>query len=152
MRRHLISALLTAAAASWFSAPAAAQALGTFTWRMSPFCNVLALTVTQEGAGFRFVGYDDDCGASRRGPVSGSAVLNPDGTVSLGVLILSPTAPSIVTASIDPSTLGGSWNDLDGNSGSLIFGVSGPQPGPRRPPPSPDTGTNAPTARKRRMQ
>lgn len=124
---------VAAIAGLWSAAPVAAQPLGTFTWRMSPYCNVLVVTVTLDGAGYRLTGYDDECDAARRAPLTGGAVFNPDGSAGFGAMILSATSPTIMTALLNVTTLSGSWTDLDGHSGTLVFGVTGPQPGPRRP-------------------
>ncbi|MCC6987481.1 MAG: hypothetical protein IT181_00690, partial [Acidobacteria bacterium] len=64
--------------------PAAAQQLGTFTWAVQPYCNVVTLTITQVGATYRLEGSDDQCGAATRASVIGTAFANPDGSVGLG--------------------------------------------------------------------
>src|SRR5262245_16165508 len=76
-------ALMTAATAS-------AQVLGTFRWQLAPFCNVVTLTVVQNGPAFSLHGTDDQCGAPRFAAVSGSAHLNPDGTAGLAFTVMRP--------------------------------------------------------------
>ena len=44
---------------------AQAQPLGTFTWQLQPFCNVVTVNLTQQGAVYTMDGFDDQC---RRGP------------------------------------------------------------------------------------
>jgi hypothetical protein len=50
---------------------AEAQPLSTFRWQLQPYCNVVTVNVTQQGAVYTMDGYDDQCGAARRS--SGSA-------------------------------------------------------------------------------
>ena len=57
-----------------FPAIADAQPLGTFFWRMEPYCNVLTLEVVREGQTFRVQGTDDWCNAGPL-PVRGTAVV-----------------------------------------------------------------------------
>jgi hypothetical protein len=38
-----------------------AQPLGTFYWRLAPYCNTPVLTVIQEGTAYRLQGYEDQC-------------------------------------------------------------------------------------------
>jgi hypothetical protein len=39
-----------------------AQPIGTFRWQMQPYCNVVALNVTQIGGVYTLDGFDDQCG------------------------------------------------------------------------------------------
>ena len=48
--------------ASW----AEAQSLGTFQWQLQPYCNLVTVTVTQNGGLYTLDGYDDQCGAPTR--------------------------------------------------------------------------------------
>jgi hypothetical protein len=114
---------------------ASAQPIGTFTWQLQPFCNLLKLNVTQSGSVYTLDGYDDQCGAARRAPAVGLATLNPDGTVGIGLTIVTtPGGTAVhVDGAIGISTLGGTWDDSLGNSGSFVFtpgaGVGGsPRP------------------------
>jgi hypothetical protein len=85
-----IRRLATAIAALWLTTGVAgAQNLGTFKWQTLPFCNVLTLTVIQQGAGFQIVGSDDLCGGGPA-PVNGTAVLAAGG-VNFGVEVVLPS-------------------------------------------------------------
>ena len=101
----------------------AAQSLGTFRWQLQPFCNAITVNVTQSGAVYTLDGYDDQCGAPTRAPLVGLATPNPDGTIGLGLqLVTTPSAtPVAVRASISLAALGGAWSDSAGNSGTMVF-------------------------------
>lgn len=105
--------------------PAAArgQTLGTFRWQMQPFCNVVALTITQVGSTYRLEGVDEQCNAATRASVIGMAFPNPDGSIGLGFMVV-PTpggTPLAVDATIALSGLSGSWRDSAGRSGAFTF-------------------------------
>jgi len=143
MTIRFLSALLIATLAPRV---ASAQSLGTLRWQQQPYCNVLALSVTQSGGVYELEGTDDQCGAGRAASASGTAFLNPDGSIGFGIAIV--TTPGGVAvhleASISLSTLGGTWRDSLGGTGALVFtpgpGVGGaPRPipsavGPPGPP------------------
>ncbi len=115
--------------------PIAAQPvpMGVFTWQLAPFCNVVSLTTAQTGAVYTFDGTDNQCGASTMAPVRGLAVLNPNGTVGIGLTIVtSPGAlPVHVQGTIDLATFGGPWTDDHGNSGTFVFAPATPSGSPR---------------------
>jgi hypothetical protein len=67
-----------------------AQVLGTFSWQLAPYCNVLTMTVEQRGATYRLDGTDDLCGAQVHAAASGTAHLNPNSTVSVAVTVTRP--------------------------------------------------------------
>ena len=50
-----------------------ADVLGTFSWQFAPFCNVVTVTIVQDGDGLSLSGSDDNCGAAKRSPAFGSA-------------------------------------------------------------------------------
>jgi hypothetical protein len=115
--------------------PATAQPLGTFRWQLQPYCNVATLAVTQSGAHYTLDGSDDQCGAAQLAGVIGTAFLNPDGSIGIGLTtVLTPGgAPVHVNARITLSSLSGDWQDSAGNSGAFVFtpgpGVGGaPRP------------------------
>ena len=112
----LLVLLCTASAAS-------AQTIGTFSWQFQPFCNVVTVTVVQQGAAYTLDGFDDQCGAAQRASVVGNGHLNPDGTIGFGFhIVQAPTAASVtVEARINLGTLNGTWSDTDGNQGTLAF-------------------------------
>lgn len=55
------------AAATILATAASAQPLGTFTWQLQPFCNVVTLQVTQQGALYTAEGFDEISAAPRSG-------------------------------------------------------------------------------------
>lgn len=134
-RRTLGGALLCAVAAH---APAAAQSLGTFSWQLQPYCNVITVSVAQQGAGYTVDGYDDQCGAPQRAPLVGLATPNPDGTIGLGLHVVTmPSGRGLdIAARITLATLGGPWSDSAGNAGTFAFGAAtggSPRPLPTIP-------------------
>lgn len=114
---------------------ALAQTLGTFKWQLEPFCNVVTVTITQHGGVFALTGTDDQCGASRTAATTGTAFLNPDGTVGFGFSVVpSPSGVAVtVDASIDQASLSGAWRDSSGNSGTFRFAPGGASGGSPRP-------------------
>ncbi len=54
-------------------ASASAQTLGTFRWQLQPFCNVLTVTVVQQGGHYQLYGTDDLCGAPQASPRGASS-------------------------------------------------------------------------------
>jgi len=136
-RSHRRLGLAFALAAATTAAPASAQSLGTFHWQLAPYCNVVTVQVTQVGSTYTLDGYDTQCGGSTRAPATGMAVLNPSGTVELGLAIVtSPAAtPVHVSSTIDLASLGGNWRDSLGHSGTLVFTPSGVGTGSPRPSP-----------------
>ncbi len=115
-------------------ADAGAQPLGSFSWQLAPYCNLITVSVTQDGSIYTLVGYDNQCGAAARGAVSGTAFVNPDGTIGIGLTTV--TVPGGIAvhleAAIDTISLGGAWRDSHGNSGTLIFSPASTA-GPPRP-------------------
>ncbi len=115
----------------------AAQPLGSFTWQMQPFCNVVTATLTRVGTTYTVDGYDDQCGASRRAGVVGIAVTNPDGTIGIDfTVVTTPGGKGVhVTAAVNPASGNGLWADSVGNSGALVFGspAGAAQGAPARP-------------------
>ncbi|MCC6992512.1 MAG: hypothetical protein IT181_26145, partial [Acidobacteria bacterium] len=136
----LMTVAVLAAGPEW----AAAQSLGTFRWQLQPFCNVVTVNVTQSGAVYTLDGYDDQCGAPTRAPLVGLATPNPDGSIGLGLHIV--TVPGGRAVSVDVrislATLGGNWTDSAGNSGTAVF--NGTAAGQRRPTPTIPAGAIAP--------
>lgn len=113
-----------------------AQSLGVFRWRLDPFCNVVTLTITQDGGVFTLDGYDDQCSFPQRAPISGTATLNPDGTVGFGfTIVTAPGGKAVhVDARVSMASLSGPWTDDAGNAGTFTFGA-GPASGTARPSP-----------------
>src|SRR5262245_7908351 len=93
------------------ASPSGAQTLGTFSWQVEPYCNVVTFTVTADGPSFRLVGYDNDCGAGRI-PASGVATPNADGSVTLTFSLISDAGrTSHTTARLLPPAYSGAWSD-----------------------------------------
>jgi hypothetical protein len=117
---------------------ASAQPLGSFRWQLQPYCNTLTLAVTQTGGIFTLDGVDDLCGDTAKAAAVGIASPRPDGTVGLGLTLVlaSGATPLHLTATIDMSSISGSWQDSAGNSGALIFN---PAISPGSPRPLPKT-------------
>jgi hypothetical protein len=127
--RSVVTSLLLAFA----SVPASAQTLGTFSWQLQPFCNVISVSVTGIAGVYTLEGTDDQCGGGTRAPLTGVATPNPDGTLGFGLhLVTSPGGHGVqVEARISLATLSGQWSDSDGNSGTFAFGQrTGGQPRP----------------------
>lgn len=114
------------------------QTIGTFRWQLAPFCNIVALAVTQNVGVFEIDGTDDQCGASgTHASAIGTAFFNPDGTVGMGLNIISTGGiPVHVDATIVVSSLGGSWRDSAGNTGSFVFTPGAGTGGSPRPTPA----------------
>lgn len=115
-----------------WSAPALAQPLGLFTWQMAPYCNRITVTVTQNGSLFTLDGVDDQCGATTRASVVGTAFTNPDGTIGLGMsIVMTGGSPTHLDATVTLATLNGTWRDSAGGTGTFVF--NGPGGGSARP-------------------
>lgn len=116
--------------------PVSAQSLGAFRWQLQPYCNVLTLDVTQRGAIYILDGFDDQCGVGDRASATGTATLNADGSVMIGLtLVASPGAsPAHMSIRLNPATLSGGWTDSAGLSGPFVFGPPMSPAGPPRPP------------------
>ena len=123
------------------SRSASAQTIGTFRWQLQPFCNAVTVTVVQNGGVYTLDGFDDQCGAGQRAPLVGVATPNPDGTIGLGLQIVTvPGGKHVgVDARIDLGSLGGPWSDSAGNSGTFAF--NGQAAGSPRPAPAVVTPT-----------
>lgn len=114
--------------------PAAAQVVGTYRWQLLPYCNVLSLTITQQGAHYLLDGIDDQCGAGAAA-ARGLAFLNPTGAVGFGITIVTTPGglPVHVDATVSVASLGGAWRDSNGRTGAFLFLVGAPAAGPPRP-------------------
>ncbi|MCC7126393.1 MAG: tail fiber domain-containing protein [Acidobacteria bacterium] len=135
MRRLAGTVCMTVALTCVVAPAASAQSLGTFSWQLAPFCNVITVQVTQQGSTYTLDGYDTQCGAATRATATGMAVLNPSGSVQIGVAIVtSPgAAPVHVDATIDFASLGGPWTDSLGHTGSFVYTPGGVGTGSPRP-------------------
>lgn len=115
---------------------AGAQSLGTFRWQLRPYCDVITVTVTQVGAIYRLEGTTDFCGAAQAGSVVGTAHPNPNGTIGIGLNVL--TAPrgtaAPLSAEITLPSASGTWSD-GGASGTFVLTPGVGTGGPPRPAP-----------------
>jgi len=125
------------------SLSAYAQSLGTFRWQLQPFCNVVAVNVTQQGAIYVLDGTDDRCGnGNQPGSAVGIAYLSPAGLLGFGITTVLPGgAPVHTEATLSLSSLGGTWRDSAGNSGAFVFNGALPGATPR---PIPSGGSAQP--------
>lgn len=144
------SVVLGAAAALLLTTSAAsAQSLGTFSFALAPYCNNAVMVVTQEGSTYRLAGWDDNCGAVQRFPITGTIAFNLDGTLNISFTTIRTNGIAVDT-SIRNFNLGGftgAWTDSAGNSGtSGIQGLSAPaQTATPRPGPSSTVPSNSVT-------
>jgi hypothetical protein len=115
---------------------ASAQTIGTFRWQLRPYCNVITVTITQVGSLYRVEGRDDRCGAAQAGSVIGTAFVNPDGSVGLGLNVVSvPNGqPQPVAAAISLASLTGNWSG-GGTGGEFVFTPGAGNGGSLRPDP-----------------
>ena len=133
--RHLVVCGVALAAAP-LAGPAAAQNLGTYRWQLQPYCNIVNLSVTQNGAIYTLDGYDDQCsGAAGRAGTTGIAFMNPSGTIGFGLSAVSApgAAPVHIDATISITTLSGTWRDSAGNNGTFTFTPGAGSGGSPRP-------------------
>ncbi len=128
----LVSSLLVGTAAQ-----ATAQSLGTFRWQQQPYCNVLTLNVVQSGAIYQLDGFDDQCGAPTRASVVGIASPNPDGSVGMGLtLVTTPGGtPLHIDVALSLATISGTWRDSAGATGPFVFTPGAGAGGSARPTP-----------------
>lgn len=133
MKRSLHSAAMALLLCGVLTTVASAQNIGTFTWQLSPYCNVLALTVIQQGGTYLLTGTDDGCGTTPRSPVTGTAFFNADGVVAMGLTAVLPAGGARnYAATISATTFEGTWSDGD-DSGTLTFAPTLPASGSPRP-------------------
>ena len=139
--RHVGSILLAVAALHLGHArTATAQPLGTFRWQLQPFCNVVTLAVTQNGAVYRLEGTDNQCGAGAdAAAVNGTAFPNADGTIGFGLNIVTAPGgrPIHVDAEMGLGTFSGTWRDSTGATGTFAFTPGAGTGGAARPLPQP---------------
>src|SRR5262245_7645952 len=147
MYRRLAGVIVMAALAALTAPRLGAQALGTFSWQLQPYCNVVMLNVHQEGALYRLQGIDDQCGAGPHASVTGLAFPNPDGSIGFGLTIVTvPGGRSLhVDATITLDTLGGTWRDSEKQTGAFVYTPGPGAGGSPRPTPSATAGPPGPT-------
>ncbi len=115
-----------------------AQPLGTFRFQLQPYCNVVVLTITQDGGVYTLDGYDEQCGAPTRASAVGLAFPNPDGSIGLGfTMVTTPGGVALhVDAAIAAATGNGTWRDSGGNSGAIVLITGAGTGGSPRPVPA----------------
>ncbi len=140
MSRHGWTCTLAMALVVMGVFPAGAQTIGTFRWQQQPYCNVITVTVVQTGAIYQLDGFDDQCGAATRAAVTGLAFANPNGTIGMGLTIVTAPGgmPLHVDASFGLATLSGTWRDSRFNTGAWTFTPGAAAAGIARPTAVPD--------------
>lgn len=115
-----------------------AQSLGVFRWQLQPYCNVVTVTVVQNGAQYHLDGTDDQCGAAQRASLVGMAFPNPDGSIGFGFTVVTAPGgtPIHVDARVSLASVGGPWRDSAGNSGTLVLTPGAGNGGAPRPVPA----------------
>lgn len=131
--RSLVGPALVIGAVCMGASDVQAQVLGTFRWRMEPYCNVVTLTAVQQGPIVQVTGFDDNCGLGGKDPVTGGVFL--DGGAAVGNLTIVDGNGGTSTArfSISLASLSGSWVDNARHQGNFIFSPAA-APGSPRPP------------------
>lgn len=138
MKRLLFPLVLVATLIA--ATPVSAQTIGTFQWRVAPFCSVINITVTQVGSTYTLAGFEEQCGGNPRLPVYGSAVVQPSGQIWLGFTTVFDFGNGLHTNATIASNLSGTWRDNANQNGTFDFNPGpGPFPGgPRITPLEPD--------------
>ena len=129
------SLLLGACLSLWATAPAHAQNLGTFRWQLQPYCNVVTMHIVGVAGVYTLEGYDDQCGAPTRAPLTGVATPNPDGTIGFGLnVVTTPGGRGVqIDARILLPAMNGPWTDSQGNTGTFVLTPAGGTGGSPRP-------------------
>lgn len=131
--RPLRAFVLSTLAFALLSTSAGAQVVGTFKWQTQPYCNVVTLTLVQQGGMYQLTGVDDLCGGGAA-PVTGTAVVT--GGVAMGFAVALPSGRAAhLTATLTLPSASGSWTDADGNSGTFLL-TNGGGAGSTRPAPA----------------
>lgn len=119
------------------TAAAHAQSIGTFTWQQQPYCNLLVVNIVQQGGVYQVDGYDNQCGATTRAAVTGMAFPNPDGTIGMGLTIVTAAtaAPLHLSVALTLPSASGTWKDSTGQTGAFTFTTSTSGTGSARPTP-----------------
>lgn len=140
MARWIWTGVLVTAIAMTGVTLAGAQTIGTFRWQQQPYCNVITVTVVQTGAIYQLDGFDDQCGAATRAAVTGLAFANPNGTIGMGLTIVTSPGgmPLHVDASFGLVTLSGTWRDSRFGTGAWTFTPGAAPAGIARPAAQPE--------------
>lgn len=123
-------ALLTVCASS-----VQAQVIGTFKWQTLTYCNVVTLTIVQQGGMYQLTG-QDDLRVAGVAPATGTAVV-AGGGVALGFTVVLPSgAAAHITSAVNAATGNGTWTDADGNGGVFLLAAGPASGGSARPAPA----------------
>lgn len=115
---------------------ASGQPLGAYRWQIQPYCNVLTLSVVQQGGLYLLNGTDDECGAPEQASVTGLAFQNPSGSIGLGLTVVATGGASVnLSATLSLATLNGSWRDSGGRTGTFVLTPGAVTGGVARQPP-----------------
>lgn len=133
---RIVRALLATLVIAALPGVSTAQTLGTYKWQLQPYCNIVSVTVTQVGGVYRVEGTDDRCGASQAASVIGTAFMNADGSIGMGLNIVAvPNGqPQPLSAVLSLTTLSGTWSDA-GSNGSFVFTMAAAMAATRGPSP-----------------
>jgi hypothetical protein len=105
----LLAGLFTAAMAT-------AQPVGTFKWQQMPYCNLVTVSVVQNGGAYTLDGTDDGCGV-RPFAVSGIGYPRASGAIGLGLVIVTAGgAPLHLDVTLPAGSVNGSWSDSTGQT------------------------------------
>ncbi len=112
----ILTALVLAAPAS-----AQAQVVGTFYWQLGagtagPTGSVLNITITQKGSLYILEGFEAQCGGNASLPVTGSAVVQANGTIMFGLTSINELGRGLHTRAYVSATnnFNGTWADNTG--------------------------------------
>ena len=132
-----VAALVAAGVLTTGPSVFAQQQSATYRWQTHPYCNVLIINVAERAGIYGLDGKDDRCGAADGAASAvGTAFVNPDGSVGLGLTLVFPGAtPVFLDATIDVSSLSGTWRDSTGHAGDLVFTPGPAIASPPRPVP-----------------
>ncbi|MEZ5289549.1 MAG: tail fiber domain-containing protein [Vicinamibacterales bacterium] len=109
----IVASLLCTAAA------AKAQPPGTYDWQLQPYCNRIFVTLTKVGGVVTVEGFDDQCGAGDRLPITGASAQTLF-TYQMGLhTVPAAGVPVQITADLDFG-LNGTWRDSQGRTGTLV--------------------------------
>lgn len=138
----MIRVMVRAVVGAWLAVAAVpqlvmAQPVGTFRWQQQPYCNVLTVSVVQNGGVYTLDGTDDGCG-TRSAAVSGVAFPRSDGSIGLGLVVVTAGgAPLHVDVVLPAGAVSGTWQDSAGHSGAWTFTPGAGAGGSARPAPVP---------------
>ncbi len=139
MMRRLVVGMAALCLVVVASGNAGAQSLGTFMWQQAPYCNLITVNIVQSGANFTVDGTDNQCGAATAAAVVGTAFFNANGTIGLGLSVVTTPGglPLHIDATIALPSASGTWRDSTGASGNWVLSFGPPAPFNPRPAPQP---------------